>query len=76
MVAVLADLPGPKVRAGRFEGDGVHVTVGLHVKLVPGNDNSTAETIHVDYPSLLEDLAVGDVFRRIAVANPRALYER
>ncbi len=60
VVAVLADLPGPKIRAGRFEGDGVQVTVGLRVRLIPGDEPSTAEVIQVDYPALLHDVAVGD----------------
>lgn len=59
-VAVLADLPGPKVRAGRFEGDGVQALVGHRFLLVPGEESSDATTIRVDYPTLLSDVNVDD----------------
>src|SRR5690606_4093456 len=36
-VGVLADLPGPKVRCGRFPEGGVVLITGGHVRLVPGN---------------------------------------
>src|SRR6478736_5365159 len=60
VVAVLADLPGPKVRAGRFPAEGALLLDGRQVALVPGEADSTAELITVDYPSLLEDVSVGD----------------
>src|SRR5215217_7205731 len=41
-IAVLADLPGPKVRAGRFPEGGVTLEVGGILRLRPGNDESTA----------------------------------
>lgn len=60
IVAVLADLPGPKIRAGSFVGDGVDLTIGMLINLKPGNDPSTDSVIHVDYETLLHDIAVGD----------------
>ena len=58
--AVLADLPGPKVRAGRFPEGGITLTVGQMLELKPGIDASDATVIQVDYPSLLQDVQVGD----------------
>ncbi len=59
-VAVLADLPGPKVRAGAFPGNGVELRVGAHVVLAPGEEASTSERITVDYPTLLHDVQPDD----------------
>lgn len=59
-VAVLADLPGPKVRAGRFPDGGVGLVAGGFVQLEPGDGRSDAGTIRVEYPTLLDDLTVGD----------------
>ena len=58
-VAVLADLPGPKIRAGTFPDGGVLLGTGATVQLVSGNGPSDDRRIEVDYPTLLEDLAVG-----------------
>ncbi|MEZ5216781.1 MAG: pyruvate kinase [Ilumatobacteraceae bacterium] len=60
VVAVLADLPGPKVRAGSFGDEGTELENGAQVRLVPGNDHSDADVIQVDYPTLIEDLDTGD----------------
>ena len=60
VVAVLADLPGPKVRAGEFPDGGVFLIEGAAVRLVPGEDPSSGERITVDYPTLLEDVDAGD----------------
>ncbi|MGD9702560.1 MAG: pyruvate kinase [Acidimicrobiia bacterium] len=60
VVAVLADLPGPKVRSGEFPDGGVFLMEGAALRLVPGEDPSTGECITVDYPTLLEDVAAGD----------------
>src|SRR5829696_4793594 len=40
VVAVLADLPGPKIRCGDFGDRGVHLTTGSQVMLVPGGGSS------------------------------------
>jgi pyruvate kinase len=61
-VGVLADLPGPKVRAGAFPVDGVTLSDGSQVQLVAGEGKgSDASTISVEYPSLLEELEPGDL---------------
>jgi len=59
-VAVLADLPGPKLRAGEFPDGGVELTPGSIVSLVPGTGPSTQHVISVDYPDLLVDVSAGD----------------
>lgn len=60
VVAVLADLPGPKVRAGAFAGQGAELRVGAIILLVADDGPSTGERITVDYPSLVDDLQPGD----------------
>jgi pyruvate kinase len=60
VVAVLADLPGPKVRCGQFPGGGVELVPGSGVALSPGDGPSDADHVTVDYPTLLADLRVGD----------------
>ena len=60
-VGVLADLPGPKVRAGAFPEGGVELVEGNAVDLVPGTDGSSAKTIVIDHEPLLDELAEGDV---------------
>jgi pyruvate kinase len=59
-IGVLADLPGPKVRSGKFPEGGVGLVGGARVRLRPGNRPSEAGTIWVDYPTLLDDIGPGD----------------
>ena len=59
-IGVLADLPGPKVRAGQFPEGGVELVAGAFLHLKPGDRPSDAGTIWVEYSTLLEDLTVGD----------------
>ncbi len=59
-IGVLADLPGPKVRAGQFPEGGVELVAGAFVHLKPGNFPSDAGTIWVEYETLLADVAVRD----------------
>ncbi len=61
MIPIIADLQGPKIRTGRFEGGSpVHLLAGASVRLtnqpVPGN----AERIPIDYSTLAEDVKPGD----------------
>jgi pyruvate kinase len=60
VVAVLADLPGPKIRAAAFDGEGVLLAAGSMVTMVPDAESSSSEVIGVDYDTLLEDLHGGD----------------
>lgn len=59
-VGVLADLPGPKIRAGRFPDGGVTLSPAATIHLKPDDGPSDAGTIRVGYPSLLTDLKAGD----------------
>lgn len=59
-VAVVADLPGPKIRAGEFPDGGVEFSPGSVVRLVAGAGPSTAQVVTVDYPHLIADVAPGD----------------
>jgi pyruvate kinase len=65
-IAVLADLPGPKVRAAEFDDGGVFLAEGEVVLLVPGEERSTHERIEVEYPDLADDLHPGD---RVALGD-------
>ncbi|MEM8747435.1 MAG: pyruvate kinase, partial [Actinomycetota bacterium] len=58
-VAVLADLPGPKIRSGGFPDGGVPLMSGDTVKLIAGDGPSDGHTIQVDYDHLLADLRHG-----------------
>ena len=60
VVAVLADLPGPKVRSGQFPDGGGVLVGGDAVALTPADGPSTIRRITVDYPTLLTDLQPGD----------------
>ena len=59
-VAVLADLPGPKIRAGQFPEGGARLSAGEFVELRPGDGSSDEHTIWVEYETLVDDLAVDD----------------
>ncbi|HXR30066.1 MAG TPA: pyruvate kinase, partial [Solirubrobacterales bacterium] len=57
-VAVLGDLPGPKLRIGELRGDVAELETGMHVKLTPREVEGDSETIPVSWPqvsSLHED---------------------
>ena len=58
-VAVLADLPGPKIRAGSFPDGGIHLPAGETIELASGDGPSDGQRIMVAYPTLLDDLTVG-----------------
>jgi len=59
-VGTLVDLPGPKIRAGSFGKDGVHLPDGASIRLVGGSERSTSEVVEVDYDGLLRDIETGD----------------
>ena len=59
-VAVLADLPGPKVRAGRFPEGGVEFAAAGLVRLVEGEQMSDAGHIRIAEPGLVGGLRPGD----------------
>jgi pyruvate kinase len=59
-IGILADLPGPKVRAGAVPDDGLLLVDGNRIRLTPGTGPSTTEVIQVDYEQLLTDVHRGD----------------
>jgi pyruvate kinase len=60
VVGVLADLPGPKVRAGQLPREGVQLVAGQRLVLRAGDHPSTLDEFWVDYGTLVDDLRVGD----------------
>jgi pyruvate kinase len=57
-VAILGDLPGPKLRIGELRGDVTELETGTHVTLTPGDFEGDAARIPVAWPevtSLRED---------------------
>ena len=62
MIGVLADLPGPKVRASSFPEGGVRLVEGMSLDLVPGGDGQTSDDrrIAIDHPGALSALVGGD----------------
>jgi pyruvate kinase len=61
-IGVLADLPGPKIRAASFVEGGVYLDVGDTVTLAPSapGDRSDGARIAVDHETLLTELEAGD----------------
>ena len=49
-VAVLGDLPGPKLRIGELRDDVAELETGMHVKLTPQQVEGDKETIPVTWP--------------------------
>jgi pyruvate kinase len=75
-VAVLGDLPGPKLRIGELRDDVAELETGMHVKLTPQAVEGDAATIPVEWPgvaSLREDelvyLADGSIRLRVGEAE-------
>jgi pyruvate kinase len=71
-VAVLGDLPGPKLRIGELRDDVAELKTGMHLTLTPQAVEGDEETIPVDWPgvgSLREDelvyLADGSIRLRV-----------
>ncbi len=62
VVGILADLPGPKVRASAFPSEGSLLNEGDRVALVPAEPGGTSDerTIGVEHEHLLQDVAPGD----------------
>ncbi len=51
-VAVLGDLPGPKLRIGELRGDVAELRTGMHVQLTPRAVEGDEGTIPVSWPGL------------------------
>src|SRR5215218_1701640 len=51
-VAILGDLPGPKLRIGELRGDVAELETGTHVTLTPREVEGDRETIPVQWPGV------------------------
>ena len=76
-VAVLGDLPGPKLRIGSLRNDYAELETGMHVTLTPRELEGDGETIPVSWPGvtdLQEDQVVylADGAIRLRVRDPEA----
>jgi pyruvate kinase len=60
VVAVLADLPGPKIRARAFPPGGVEFVAGSIVRLTTDAGGSDVGVVRLDDPALLAGLLPGD----------------
>jgi len=61
-VAILQDLPGPKLRIGPLEDDVVELHHGDHLTFVCGADGTgTAQRMSVAYPDLADAVSSGEV---------------
>ncbi|MFW5864094.1 MAG: pyruvate kinase [bacterium] len=58
-LAVLADMPGPKIRCSQCEPKEFELDDGEEIELAAGDETSTPERLHVQYPYLFEDVEVG-----------------
>jgi pyruvate kinase len=58
-VAILQDLQGPKIRAGKLIDDALMIKRGETYNLVYGTTQSDRKTIPIDYKDLVQDVAVG-----------------
>ena len=48
-VAIMQDIQGPKIRVGTFPGGSIDLEEGYGVRLLPGEAEGDAETIHIAY---------------------------
>jgi len=60
-VAILQDLPGPKIRVGKMEGGSADLPRGARVTLTSANALGDASKIPINNPQLLDSLGKGDV---------------
>jgi pyruvate kinase len=60
-VAILQDLPGPKIRVGRIANGSVDLARGSQVLLTSANIEGVASRIPIGNPDLLKSLERGDV---------------
>jgi len=58
-IAILADLQGPKLRVGAFEGDGAMLVQGQSFTLDADTTPGTAKRVHLPHPEILSSLEPG-----------------
>ncbi len=59
LVAVMADLQGPKLRVGEIVGDQVHLRQGAQFTLTTRPVPGSAEEVHLPHPEIVRDLTIG-----------------
>ena len=60
-VAILGDLPGPKLRVGELKGDLIELKTGEHTTLTSDDEPGDASRIPVSWPDLEEGLETDDL---------------
>jgi pyruvate kinase len=60
-VAIMADLQGPKIRVGRFEGGKAELRSGARFVLDGGAEPGSGARVGLDYKDLPRDVKAGDV---------------
>ncbi|WP_201862472.1 pyruvate kinase [Microvirga soli] len=58
-IAILADLQGPKLRIGAFEGDGAMLVPGQSFTLDADKTPGTIDRVHLPHPEILSSLEPG-----------------
>lgn len=71
-IAILQDLCGPKIRAGKFAAGAMMVAQGQQVDLVEGETEPVPGVIPIGYEGLAEDVRIGD---RILVDDGRVVFD-
>ncbi len=59
-VALLQDVQGPKIRVGRFPGGSTELVQDRQIALRQGGEEGGPGEVFIDYPHLLDDVAVGE----------------
>jgi pyruvate kinase len=59
-VAILQDLPGPKIRIGNVKGGEVNLKAGSRFILRTGSDAGSENSVQISYAKLPEEVSVGD----------------
>lgn len=68
-VGLLGDLPGPKLRMGRFDGAFLDLEEGQEVKLSEGNGVANKDEVLFDFPGFLDSMRAG---QRVYLADGAA----
>lgn len=59
-IGILSDLKGVKIRLSEIPGGGIPLSPNQAVLISPGSEPSSSERLYISYPSLLEDVEVGE----------------
>jgi pyruvate kinase len=59
LVALLADLQGPKIRVGSFSGEAIHLVAGAAFTLTARAKEGDASGVSVDFPELAQSVKPG-----------------